>query len=452
MIDVHGHDGSETRVVDLDEPAAPPRLVAPRRSGHFYDVLDAGDRFLIRTNREARDFKIVEAPRDAPGEANWRDVVPHRDGCYLIDAVVLAGWLVLLAREDSRPRLIVVNLDGGARHDVAFDEETYALDFETIYEFDSPRIRFAYSSFGRPEEIFDYDCATRERTLVKRQIIPSGFDPAQYVTRLVFAPAPDGETVPVSLLMRRDVKQDGSAPLLLYGYGSYGYAIEARFSTARLSLVDRGFVFAIAHVRGGTDKGWRWYEEGKLARKPNTFSDFLAAARHLIAEGYTAAGRIVAQGGSAGGLLMGVVANEAPELFAGIIADVPFVDALATMMDESLPLTPPEWLEWGDPIRDAKAFATIRGYSPYDNVTAGRYPPILALGGLTDPRVAYWEPAKWVQRLRATMTGGGPVLLHTEMGAGHGGKPGRFDALEEVARNAAFAMACVEGELASAET
>ena len=210
---------------------------------------------------------------------------------------------------------------------------------------------------ARPEEIYDYDCATRERTLVKRQIIPSGFDPARYVTRLLFAPAPDGETVPVSLLMRRDAKRDGSAPLLLYGYGSYGYAIDASFSSTRFSLVDRGFVYAIAHVRGGTDKGWRWYEEGKLARKPNTFSDFLAAARHLIAEGYTGAGRIVAQGGSAGGLLMGVVANEAPELFAGIVADVPFVDALATMMDETLPLTPPEWLEWGDPIRDPKAFA-----------------------------------------------------------------------------------------------
>jgi oligopeptidase B len=452
MIDVHGHDGSETHVVDLAQPTASPCLVAPRRAGHFYDVLDHGDRLLIRTNAEARDFKIVEAPRASPGEAHWRDVVPHRDGCYLIGAIALAGWLVLLARESSRPRLIVVDLEGGARHDVAFDEETYALDFGTIYEFESPRIRFAYSSFGRPEEIYDYDCATRSRTLVKRQTIPSGFDPARYVTRLLFAPAADGETVPVSLLMLRDATRDGPAPLLLYGYGAYGYAMEARFSTARFSLVDRGFVFAIAHVRGGTDKGWRWYEDGKLARKPNTFSDFLAAARHLTGEGYTARGRIVAHGGSAGGLLMGVVANRAPELFAGIIADVPFVDALATMMDETLPLTPPEWLEWGDPIRDEKAFATIRGYSPYDNVTAQNYPPILALGGLTDPRVAYWEPAKWVARLRATMTGGGPILLHTEMGAGHGGKPGRFEQLEEVARNAAFALGCVNGGLVGAAT
>ena len=448
MIDVHGHDGSETLIIDLEAPTARPLLVAPRRPGHFYDVLDHGDRVFIRTNAGARDFKIVEAPRADPAEANWREVVAHRDGCYLVDVVVLAGWLVLLAREESRPRLIVLDLATGARHDVAFDEETYALDFGRIYEFDSPSIRFSISSMARPEEIYDYDCATRERTLAKRQIIPSGFDPTRYETRLVFAPAPDGETVPVSLLMRRDAKHDGSAPLLLYGYGAYGYAIDASFSSNRLSLVDRGFVYAIAHVRGGTDKGWRWYEEGKLGRKPNTFSDFLAAARRLIAEGYTGAGRIVAQGGSAGGLLMGVVANEAPELFAGIVADVPFVDALATMMDETLPLTPPEWLEWGDPIRDSKAFATIRGYSPYDNVRAQSYPPILALGGLTDPRVGYWEPAKWVQRLRARMTGGGPILMHTDMDAGHGGKPGRFDRLEEVARNVAFALACVEGGLA----
>ena len=452
MIDVHGHDGSETHIVDLDAPTARPLLVAPRRPGHFYDVLDHGDRVFVRTNAGARDFKIVEAPRADPAEANWREVVAHRDGCYLVDVVVLVGSLVLLAREESRPRLIVLDLATGARHDVAFDEETYALNFGRIYEFDSPRIRFSISSMARPEEVYDYDCATRERTLVKRQIIPSGFDPTRYETRLVFAPAPDGETVPVSLLMRRDAKHDGSAPLLLYGYGAYGYAIDASFSSNRLSLVDRGFVTAIAHVRGGTDKGWRWYEEGKLGRKPNTFSDFLAAARHLIAEGYTGAGRIVAQGGSAGGLLMGVVANEAPDLFAGIVADVPFVDALATMMDETLPLTPPEWLEWGDPIRDPKAFATIRGYSPYDNVRAQSYPPILALGGLTDPRVAYWEPAKWVQRLRARMTGGGPILLHTDMDAGHGGKPGRFDRLEEVARNVAFALCCVEGGLAGRAT
>ena len=245
--------------------------------------------------------------------------------------------------------------------------------------------------------------------------------------------------------MKRDLELDGAAPLLLYAYGSYGYSVEASFSSNRLSLVDRGFVCAIAHVRGGTEKGWRWYEDGKLLKKPNTFGDFLAAARCLVTEGYTSAGRIVAQGASAGGLLMGAIANLAPDLFAGVIADVPFVDALSTTLDASLPLTPPEWLEWGDPIRDPVAFETIRSYSPYDNVRAQLYPPILALAGLADPRVTYWEPAKWVARLRATMTGGGPVLLLTAMEAGHAGQPGRFDRLEEVARNAAFAIACVSG-------
>ena len=447
LIAVHGHDGSETHVVDLDRPADEPRVIEPRRPGLFYDVMDHGDRFYIRTNAGARDFRIITAPRGAPGETNWRDVVPHRDGRFIADATLLKTYLVVLMREESRPRLCVHDLRTGYAHDIAFGEETYALDFEAMYEFDTTLLRFRYSSMVRPEEIYDYDCATRARTLVKRQMTPPGFDPAAYLTRLVFARAEDGERVPVSLMMKRNLKRDRSAPLLLTGYGAYGYPVEASFSSNRLSLVDRGFVYAIAHVRGGTDKGWGWYEDGRLLKKPNTFSDFLAAARHLIAEGYTGNGRIVAQGGSAGGLLVGAVANLAPDLFAGIIADVPFVDALATMLDETLPLTPPEWLEWGDPVRDEAAFDTIRSYSPYDNVRAQAYPPILALGGLTDPRVTYWEPAKWVARLRATMTGGGPILLHTAMEAGHAGQPGRFDRLDDVARTTAFAIACVSGGL-----
>ena len=447
IISVHGHDASEALVVDLDHPTSAPRLVASRRPGIRYEVMDHGDRFFIRTNAGAADFKIVTAPRDAPQEANWLDFVAERDGRFIADATLFKDQLVLLTREMSRPRLVVIDLISGESHEIAFDEETYFLRLEPVYEFDTPLIRFSYSSLARSQETYDYDVALRRRTLVKRQTMPRGFDPQAYVTRLVFAPAEDGESVPVSLIHKRGLTLDGSAPLLLTGYGAYGYAVEASFSTNRFSLIDRGFVFAIAHVRGGTDKGWRWYEDGKLGKKPNSFRDFLAATRFLIAQGYTGRGRIVAQGGSAGGLLMGAVANIAPDLFAGLIADVPFVDVLATMLDASLPLTPAEWLEWGDPIHDKAAFDTIRSYSPIDNVRAQRYPAILALAGLADPRVTYWEPAKWVARLRATMTGGGPILLRTAMEAGHAGASGRFDRLEDVARQYAFAIACVEGGL-----
>ncbi len=447
IISVHGHDASEALVVDLDHPTAAPLLVAPRRPGFRYEVMDHGDRFFIRTNAGAPDFKIAIAPRDAPQEANWRDFVAVRDGRFIADATLFKDQLVLLTREMSRPRLAVIDLKSGESHEIAFDEETYFLRFEPVYEFDTSLIRFSHSSLARPQETYDYDVANRRRSLVKRQTMPRGFDPKAYVTRLLFAPTEEGESVPVSLIHGRGLILDGSAPLLLTGYGAYGYAVEAAFSSNRFSLIDRGFVFAIAHVRGGADKGWRWYEDGKLGKKPNTFRDFLAAARFLIAEGYTSSGRIVAQGGSAGGLLMGAVANLAPELFAGIVADVPFVDVLATMLDASLPLTPAEWLEWGDPIHDRAAFETIRSYSPIDNVRAQRYPAILALAGLADPRVTYWEPAKWVARLRATMTGGGPILLRTAMEAGHAGASGRFDRLEDVARQYAFAIACVEGGL-----
>jgi oligopeptidase B len=450
IIVLHGHDSAELLIVDLDDPTAAPRLVAPRRPGFRYEVMDHGHCLYIRANAGAPDFKIAVAPREDPREANWRDFVAGRDGRFIADATLFKDHLVLLMREMSRPRLSVIDLTSGHSHEIAFEEETYSLRLERVYEFATSVIRFSVSSLARPEEVYDYDCVERARTLIKRQTIPGGFDPESYVTRLVFAPAEDGESVPVSLMHKRGLELDASAPLIMIGYGAYGYAVEAGFSTNRFSLADRGFVFALAHVRGGTDKGWHWYEDGKLGKKPNTFTDFLAAARFLIAEGYTSAGRIVAQGGSAGGLLMGAVANLAPELFAGIIADVPFVDVLATMLDASLPLTPAEWLEWGDPIHDRAAFETIRAYSPFDNIRPQRYPAILALGGLADPRVTYWEPAKWVARLRATMTGGGPILLRTAMEAGHAGRPGRFDRLDDVARLYAFAIACVEGGLAPA--
>jgi oligopeptidase B len=282
--------------------------------------------------------------------------------------------------------------------------------------------------------------ATRTRSLRKRQEIPSGHNPDDYVTRRLFAVAPDGERVPVSLLYRKTTPLDGTAPAFLYGYGAYGISMPASFSTGRLSLVDRGFIFAIAHIRGGKDKGYRWYKDGKAKKKPNTFTDFIAAGELLVSEGLTTRGRIVANGGSAGGMLMGAVANLAPDLFLGIIADVPFVDVLNTMLDKDLPLTPPEWPEWGNPIESAEDFATIRAYSPYDNVTAKAYPHILATGGLTDPRVTYWEPAKWVAKLRRLNTGDRLLLLKINMGAGHGGASGRFERLKETARDFAFAL------------
>jgi oligopeptidase B len=446
IISVHGHDASEAHVVDLDHPAAAPRLIAARRPGLRYDVMDHGDLFYIRANAGgAQDFKIVVAPKDAPGPENWREFVPHRPGRLIVAAALFKDFLARLEREDGAPRIIVRELATGAEHAIAFDAETYFLGFENVFEFDTPILRFGFSSMSCPKETYDYDMALRQRMLRKKQMAPKDFNAAAYVTRRIFAPAPDGESVPISILHRRDAPIDGTAPLLIYGYGAYGHVIDASFSTNRLSLVDRGFVYAIAHVRGGTDKGWRWYEEGKLARKANTFGDFIAATNHLVAHGYGAAGRVVAHGGSAGGMLMGAIANRAPELYAAIIADVPFVDVLNTMLDADLPLTPPEWLEWGNPILDAKAFETIRGYSPYDNVEARRYPAILALAGLTDPRVTYWEPAKWAARLRATMTGGGPVILKTNMGAGHAGASGRYDQLEDIALAYAFALTRVSG-------
>jgi oligopeptidase B len=301
-------------------------------------------------------------------------------------------------------------------------------------------LRFGYSSMTTPSEVWDYDLALRTRRLRKREEIPSGHDPGAYVTRRVFAPSSGGETVPVSLMYRKTTPLDGSAPALVYGYGAYGMSIPAGFMPNRLSLADRGFVVAIAHVRGGTEKGWRWYREGKLASKPNTFADFIAVTEFLIAQKFVSARKVVAQGASAGGMLIGAVANARPDLFAALIGEVPFVDVLNTMLDDTLPLTPPEWPEWGNPIESEKDFRTILAYSPYDNVAARSYPAVLAMAGLTDPRVTYWEPAKWIARLRATMSGGGPVMLRTNMGAGHGGASGRFNRLDEVAIAYAFAL------------
>ncbi len=443
VIAISDHDSAEARLVELREAGAAPRLAVPRESGRRCEVEPHGDKLFILTNADgAEDFRLVEAPLATPEKPNWRDVVPHRPGRMIVRFTVFARHLVRLERENGLPRIVVRDIATGHEHDIAFDEEAYSLSLEPSLEFDTDVMRFAYSSMTTPREIFDYDMATRERVLRKRQEVPSGHDPKRYATRRLMIKAPDGEDVPVSLLHRADAKLDGTGALFITGYGAYGHASPASFSTRRLSLVDRGFVFAIAHVRGGADKGWRWYANGKLEHKPNTFGDFIAATKGLVERGVAAPGRVVASGGSAGGMLMGAIANMAPELYAGIVADVPFVDVVNTMMDASLPLTPPEWLEWGNPIEDATAFKAMLAYSPYDNVGAKKYPAILALAGLTDPRVTYWEPAKWVARLRATMTAGGPALLKTNMAAGHGGASGRFDSLAETALEYAFALAC----------
>ncbi len=440
-IDIHDHETSEYRLLSTKDLTAEPQLVAEREEGIEYAMTEGGDVFYILTNAGgAKDFKIVEAPVSAPGKANWKEVVAHEPGRLILSHMAFARHLVWLERREGLPVIMIRDRKTGEEHSIAFAEEAYSLGLSGSAEYDTDVIRFSYSSMTTPSQLFDYNMATRERTLLKTQEVPSGHNPDDYVTRRVFAKAHDGVDVPVTLLYRRDTKLDGSAPCLLYGYGAYGITIPAGFNTNCLSLADRGFVYAIAHIRGGKDKGFSWYEDGKMEKKANTFKDFIAAADHLVTEKYTSYDNIIAEGGSAGGMLMGAIANMAPEKFAGIIAAVPFVDVLNTMLDDTLPLTPPEWPEWGNPIESAEQYNWIAAYSPYDNVGAKAYPPILALSGLTDPRVTYWEPTKWIAKLREHAPDAGPFLLKTNMAAGHGGKSGRFQRLEEIAFEYAFAI------------
>ena len=444
MIGINDHETSEYHIIDALEPAGEPKLVAAREAGLQYDLEEGGDIFFVLTNADgAKDFKIMTAPVDNPARENWSELVAHEPGRLILSVIGFKDFMVRLERKDSLPRIVIHDRANGNEHMIDFDEEAYSLGLSGSYEYDTDIMRFSYSSMTTPGQVFDYDMRTRERTLLKTQEVPSGHDPEHYVTRRLMAASHDGELVPISLIHHIDTPIDGTAPCLLYGYGAYGIAIPAGFNTNCLSLADRGFVYAIAHTRGGKDKGFVWYEDGKKGKKTNTFLDFIAAAKHLVAENYTAHDRIVAQGGSAGGMLMGAVANMAPEAFGGIIAEVPFVDVLDTMLDDTLPLTPPEWPEWGNPIASAEDYRTIAAYSPYDNVGAKNYPPILAVAGLTDPRVTYWEPAKWTARLRKLKTGDNPVLFKINMDAGHAGASGRFSRLEEIAFNYAFALKVV---------
>ncbi|WP_417580293.1 S9 family peptidase [Pelagibacterium sp.] len=443
-ISAHDHQTSEVWLIDA-EKGGEPFCVEKRHENTEYSIEERdGILYILTNDDEAEDFKIVTAPVDAPGVDNWADLVPHEAGRLILDIEVIANHLVRLERKDGLPRIVVRDLRNGQEQTISFPEEAYSLGLVSGYEFETSTIRFSYSSPTTPAQIFDLSLESGERALRKQQEVPSGHNPELYETRRIFAKAADGEDVPVTLLYRKGLKFDGSAPALLYGYGAYGHSIPAGFSVSTLSLVDRGFVHAIAHVRGGMDKGYRWYKNGRAADKTNTFSDFIAAAEMLIEKGYASKGQIVAEGGSAGGMLMGAIANMRPELWAGVMAIVPFVDVLNTMLDDTLPLTPPEWPEWGNPITSEDDYKRIAAYSPYDNVEAKDYPPILALAGLTDPRVTYWEPAKWVAKLRATKTDQKPLYLRTNMDAGHGGASGRFERIKETAITYAFALECVQ--------
>lgn len=426
------------------EDQVTPVLIAAREPGVEYDVADHGGRFIITTNADdAVDFKVVSAPYDAPGRENWTDLIPHRPGVLLLDVMAYKDWLVRAERKDGLPRLVVMSHKDRSEHEIAFDEAAYDVSGTSGFEFDSDVLRFTYASPSTPDQTFDYNMATRTRVLRKTREVPSGHNPDDYVVERVIAPGWDGVEIPITILRRKDTPENGSAPLLLYGYGSYGITIPADFRTTRLSLVDRGFIYAIAHVRGSMAKGYQWYLDGKLEKKTNTFKDYVSAGRYLVDHGYSTEGKVVGMGGSAGGLLMGAASNMDPELFGGVIAAVPFVDVLNTMSDTELPLTPPEWPEWGNPIESAEAYDQILAYSPYDNVADLPYPPMLITGGLTDPRVTYWEPAKWAAKLRHEAPEAGPYFLRINMGAGHGGASGRFEGLKETAVEFAFALAAV---------
>ncbi|WP_372785199.1 S9 family peptidase [Phenylobacterium sp.] len=444
LIHVGNQETTEIWLIPAADPTAAPVVTEPRVVGVKYSLDHWTDRWVVRTNADgAVDFKLAVSDAAVPAKAAWRDWIAHQPGRYITGFAAFAGHLVRAERVNALDRLVVTGRDG-TEHEVGFGEEAYALNLEGGYEYQTTTARFVYQSPTTPRQTYDYDLATRERTLRKTQEIPSGHDPARYVARRLYAKAHDGEEVPVTVLMLKDTPLDGSAPLLLYGYGSYGHAMEPSFSIRNLSLVDRGWIWATAHIRGGSDKGWGWFLDGRKEKKPNSFTDFIACAEHLIGQGYGARGRVAAYGGSAGGMLMGAVANLRPELWGAIIAAVPFVDVLNTMSDTTLPLTPPEWPEWGNPLEDPAAYDLIAGYSPYDQVSAQAYPPVLATGGLSDPRVTYWEPAKWVAKLREFSAGEAPILLKINMEAGHGGASGRFDFLKEIALDYAFAVWALE--------
>ena len=439
VIGAGDHVTSEVRLIRASEPDGAPVLVSERRTGHEYSLDHQGERFVIRTNDTHKNTRLATAPVAEPGEASWETLVEASDQRYITGFKAFREFIAVEERIGGLDQIRLIHGDGDSTY-IAFPEPAYTVGTETNLEFQTDMLRLEYTSMVTPSTVYDYHVDTKELEVRKVQQIPSGYEAEGYVTERVTAVARDGAEVPVSVVRRKDTAVDGSAPLYLYGYGAYGYAVPPSFSTTRLSLLDRGFIFAIAHIRGGDDLGYHWYEAGKLDRRTNTFNDFVDVARHLVEMGYAAQGRIAIAGGSAGGQLMGAAVNQAPELWGSVAAHVPFVDALNTMLDDTLPLTPIEWPEWGNPIEDREAFEYIRSYSPYDQLTEREYPPMLVTAGLNDPRVTYWEPAKYVAKVRSLKTDANTLLLKTNMGAGHGGKSGRYDRLYEVAEEYAFIL------------
>jgi oligopeptidase B len=438
LLDLSSHSTSEVRFVSADQPNEPFRLVQPRRAGVEYSVTHHDDRFFITTNDAAPNFRLMEAPVASPSQEHWTPVLPYRPQVKLDSTDAFRQHLVIYEREAGLRQIRVLDLASGADHLIPFPEPVYTVRAHANPEFDTTLLRFTYTSLVTPSSVVEYDLALRSWN-VRKQTEVRGYDPSLYRSERRFATAPDGTQVPVSLVYRAPLEFDGRRPLHLNGYGAYGLSYDPVFSSNSLSLLDRGFVVAVAHVRGGDEMGRAWYDGGRLLQKRSSFTDFIAAAEYLVAEGFTSCDRLVINGGSAGGLLMGAVTNLRPELFRVVLAEVPFVDVVNTMLDATLPLTIIEYDEWGNP-NDPAAYSYIRSYSPYDNIESKDYPHMLVTGGLNDPRVAYWEPAKWTAKLRAKKTDRNRLLLRTNMGAGHGGASGRYDFLREVAFKYAFML------------
>jgi oligopeptidase B len=438
LINSESYTQSDTRYLRADKPEGEWRVLASRAPDVIYSVEHHGSDFLVRTNDGAVNFRLMRAPESDPARANWSELVPERDSVLLEDMDVFRDYAALYERGNAVRRIRVLDFRTGTSYPVSFPEEVSTFRQSANPEADTDLLRFIYTSPVTPPSVYDFDMRHRTRTLKKRTEVPH-YDPRLYATARVWARAGDGTMVPISLLYRKPLTLDGRRPLLLYGYGSYGLSTDPGFSSTVFSLVDRGVIFAIGHVRGGQEMGRRWYDDGKMLRKRNTFTDFIACAEHLVAQRYTASDRLAIWGGSAGGLLMGAVTNMRPDLFRAVLAEVPFVDVVNTMLDASIPLTTQEWVQWGNPNHEPD-YDYMASYAPYDNVTARDYPAMLVTAGLNDPRVGYWEPAKWVARLRASKTDHHPLLLKTNMGAGHAGASGRYDYLRDQALHFAFVL------------